>query len=132
MESKKNLVHYEAAPNSERQTNPLKGVPENWIDLINTQFKKCPLCKRPDRTINRWHLYYAHKIKLRNIESIWNEEIKPITEGVRPKGHASYSQNSLRTTERAYLKESLFPLVQNHLNLYNQLVNAKEGIDSHD
>ena len=65
---------------SRRENNPLRGVPNIWCDLINTQVKPCPICKKKGVVTNRWHLKYHHQISLPHINKIWREQICPITE----------------------------------------------------
>jgi hypothetical protein len=63
-----------------KKKNPLKGVPSNWIELINTQYKKCPKCG--DKLTNRFHLLYKHGYRLKHVSKIWREEILPVTENL--------------------------------------------------
>ena len=61
-----------------RHPNGLRGVPNSWSELINTQVQPCPKChKKKGATTNRWHLKYYHKIELKHINATWREEICP-------------------------------------------------------
>lgn len=60
--------------------NTLRGIPNSWVKLINSQYKRCPLCKENDKysSANRWHLKYKHNISLPNVLRIWRSEILPL------------------------------------------------------
>lgn len=61
------------------QKNGLRGVPNNWCKLVNTQVKPCPKCKRMGVVTSRWHLKYVHGEELPHINAVWRKDIIPIT-----------------------------------------------------
>ena len=93
--------------------NSLKGVPGNWSELINSQYKKCPACK--GKTTNRWHLFYAHGIKLEPVTRIWREKILPITDT----DNRSIAK-TLKLSEREFNRYILEDIISHHLELYNE------------
>ena len=67
-------------PKVERNPNLLKGVPNSWSQLINTQFTPCPKCNTKGIICSSLHMKYNHGIDLKPIYEIWKEDICSITE----------------------------------------------------
>jgi len=94
---------------SSKVCNSLKGMPNDWANLINSQYKKCPKC--PKKITDRWHLLYAHGIRLKPIIKIWKEEILPITNLDN-----TNKARQLLLTERQYNNGLLTEIVKKHWN----------------
>jgi len=89
--------------------NTLYGVPNSWVELINTQFKKCPLCTDKYTLASSWHLKYKHSIMIPNVMSIWRKEILPITTDEKMK--------------RVEICMKLGPIIDNCLTTIKSLLN---------
>ncbi len=63
-----------------KRMNWLRGVPNSWSKLVNTQVTPCPACNKPGVICSSWHLKYVHRINIKNIFWIWRMEICPIVE----------------------------------------------------
>ena len=102
------------------ETNGLRGVPNNWCELINTMVKPCPDCNIKGTVTSRWHLLTKHKIWLPHVNYVWKQNILPITqEEVRKtidgkKGRITVTRPRDRESIRATLK----PLIQKHIESY--------------
>jgi len=94
-----------------KKLNPLKGVPRTWVELINTQCKKCPKCG--DKLTNRFHLLYKHGYRLKNVSKIWREEILTITEDTE-----TMQKRIDGLTIREYNKIKLTEVIDKHLKDY--------------
>lgn len=84
----------------ERPLNSLKGVPDKWVDLIRSQYKRCPAC--PDKITHPWHLKYKHAIKTKHIIKIWKDEILPVAESNRTRDE---KRSILSDTTDDYLQQ---------------------------
>ena len=91
-----------------RAINGLRGVPSNFCQLINSQSKPCPICKKKEVVASAWHMKYAHNIPVTHINKIWKEEITPITE-----------DTSLKRSE---IPKILEPVIQNHLDQLQEAI----------
>jgi len=107
---------------SRRENNPLRGVPNIWCDLINTQVKPCPICKKKGVVTNRWHLKYHHQINLPHINKIWREQICPITEIRYKEVTNKWGQTEVKKIKRREIAEKIQNIVKQHLLDYNQKV----------
>ena len=107
---------------SRRENNPLRGVPNIWCDLINTQVKPCPICKKKGVVTNRWHLKYHHQISLPHINKIWREQICPITEIRYKEVTNKWGQTEVKKIKRREIAEKIQNIVKQHLLDYNQKV----------
>jgi len=105
-EQRKARVHVTEKLPILREKNGLRGVPNSFCDLINTQTKQCPKCKEKGTITNAWHLKYKHGVQITNINRIWRTEILPITENER--------------NNRLEVKKIVEPIILNHLNVHNQ------------
>jgi uncharacterized protein (DUF2249 family) len=94
----------------EKTPNTLRGVPKSWIDLVNSQFKPCPLCKKKGQLTSRWHLKYKHNIILRNVLNIWKNDIIPVS--------------TKKNLTRIEIHQELKPIITKHLKDYEQMVGA--------
>lgn len=65
-------------PQRIKNSNPLTGVPKEWIELVNAQYQMYVRCQ--NKTTNPWHMWYKHKIRVPNVLKIWREEVLTITE----------------------------------------------------
>ena len=111
----RNGISIENEARAEKVVNKLRGVPNTWVDLVNTQFKRCPLCSDQKRTADRWHIKYKHHIDLPNVLRIWRNEIIPISSDVN--------------LTRVEIKERLEPIIEDHLNTFWQMMsNEKDDI----
>jgi hypothetical protein len=95
---------------TEKRINTLKGIPNQWIELINTQYKTCPICKQKGQTAHRWHMKYKHKIILPNILAIWAKEILPISTD--------------KNNSREEINYIITPVIEQHLNSFKQAVQS--------
>jgi hypothetical protein len=110
-EARKIREPFEDLKEKEKKINPLKGVPSTWIELVNTQCKKCPKCK--DKLTNRFHLLYKHGFRLKHISRIWREEILPVTEDTERKRKEIDGM-----TIREFNKIQLTNIIDKHLKDY--------------
>ena len=104
----------------EKTKNPLKGVPGNWTELVNSQYRKCPKCQM--KTTNRWHLLYAHGIRLKLVTKIWQEEVLTITEVDNRK-----EAKILMLTIREYNSYRLDNMIKFYLEEYKCAMTALVG-----
>ncbi len=91
-----------------KNPNPLRGIPNNWCQLLKTQLRPCPKChaQGKNKITTSWHMKYAHKIDIKPTRKIWREEIKPLT---------SESEGK----ERKSIIKTLEPLIDEHIKRYN-------------
>jgi hypothetical protein len=99
--------------------NALRGVPNTWCELINTQVKPCPLCNEKGKVTNRWHLKYYHQITLPHVNKIWREEIVPITKVKYREKTDRYGRVREEIIPRDEIKEKVGPVIEKHLQDYN-------------
>jgi hypothetical protein len=101
------------------KTNALRGVPNTWCELINTQVKLCPTCNEKGKVTNRWHLKYYHHITLPHVNKIWREEIIPITKVKYREKTDRYGRIWEEIISRNEIKEKISPFIEKHLQDYN-------------
>jgi len=100
--------------------NGLRGVPNNWCELVNTMVKPCPSCNRVGVVTSGWHLLAKHRIKLVHINYIWKKEILPITAGE----YEDENEGDLETTLKALSRNRLEirgmvkPIIQRYIRAY--------------
>ena len=97
----------------------MRGVPKEWIELVNSQTRKCPKCNLPGKVTDRWHLFYKHQLKLPHINKIWREDICPVTEAQECELVLS---NGNRIPGRLRKKELVKPVIRKHLEEYNKCI----------
>lgn len=51
--------------------NYLRGIPNDWCQILKQQFSLCPVCKENIR--NEYHLSTIHGIDIHNYNEIWTE-----------------------------------------------------------
>jgi len=51
--------------------NYLRGIPNDWCQILKQQFSLCPMCK--DNIRNEYHLSTAHGIDIHTYNEIWTE-----------------------------------------------------------
>ena len=90
------------------EANGLRGVPNSFCQLINSQVKPCQLCCEKGTISSAWHMKYAHGIPVIHINKIWEEEILPITE------NSSFHRNKIT--------KLLEPAIQKHLDYYQEAI----------
>jgi hypothetical protein len=103
------------------QKNGLRGVPNNWSELVNTMVRPCPGCKEKGVVTSRWHLLTKHKIYLPHVNYIWKKEILPVTleeveehvEGI----YGEYTRTRLR--KRKEIRDIVKPIIAKHVEDYN-------------
>ena len=66
-----------------KHENKIKGVPKEWIDLVNYQTKICPLCGKRDKIMSPWHLKYYHGHEVKKVNTIWRKEICPLSTSIK-------------------------------------------------
>ena len=93
--------------------NGLKGIPNNWCELVNTMVRPCPYCKKAGVVTSRWHLWVKHRIRLPHVNYIWRREILPISLGVSQR----LGPNDPRG-ERQVIRDTAKPIIQRHLTDY--------------
>ena len=87
-----------------KRLNWLRGVPNTWCKLVNTQVTPCIKCKRPGIVCTSWHLKYAHQVTVKPILKIWEQDICPIVEECK-KNPQEEVQKILEETINIYLNE---------------------------
>jgi len=98
----------ERLPNMQ-QINGLRGVPNKFCELINSQVKPCQLCLKKGVISSAWHMKYAHGVPILHINRIWKDEILPITEDI--------------SLNRSKINKLLEPMIQKHLNYLQEATN---------
>ena len=116
---RKNFETISAFYPSIKRKNGLRGVPNGWCTLINTQVKPCPKCKEPGTITNRWHLKYYHGQKLPHINTIWREEICPITEQ-EEEIKLKNGTKIIKPIQRTKIRNLVEPLIQKHISDYKK------------
>ena len=91
-----------------KKLNGLRGVPNTFCKLLNTQVKPCPRCIKKGEVTSPWHLKYSHGIQITHVNKIWKEEILPITEDL--------------SIKRQEIAERIGPIIQNHLLQYDKAI----------
>ncbi len=92
----------------EKKTKLLRGVPNSWCRLINTQVTRCPECTGSWKMCTSWHMKYAHGIEIRNVRKVWREEICKIT------------RLSREEISRERIQEMLSPILEEHLDKFEK------------
>ena len=87
-----------------KEKNGLRGVPNNFCELLNTQVRPCPKCRKKGEVTSPWHLKYSHGISITHVNKIWKDEILPITEDL--------------SLKRQEILEEVEPIIQKHLMNY--------------
>jgi len=100
----------------EKLLNTLRGIPNSWIDLINSQYRRCPLCRDKDKfySANRWHLKYKHDISLPSVLKVWRTEILPIVEDMK--------------LSKAQVKELVTPIIKERLHDFHNSTNSDKNL----
>ena len=52
-------------------TNLLRGIPNDWCEILRQQFKLCPTCRTCTR--NAFHMKTKHDIELISYKDIWDD-----------------------------------------------------------
>ena len=55
----------------QKTPNYLRGIPNNWCQILKQQFSLCPVCK--DRIRSEYHLSAVHNIDITNCGEIWTK-----------------------------------------------------------
>ncbi len=115
--------HFCSIPSSKsvKCENGLRGVPNIWCKLVNTQVRPCPICKKPGVTTDRWHLKYHHCWELPHINRIWKDEILPISRMKIPIMNKD-GRYTTRLISRQKICEMLTPIIKQHLANYNEVI----------
>ena len=104
-------------PNLSRK-NGMRGVPNNWCELVNTMVKPCPGCKTKGVITSRIHLLSHHGIQLPHVNDIWKKEILPISQQIIEK--TIYRQKMKITItkprERESIRTALKSTIQKHID----------------
>lgn len=103
------------------QKNGLRGVPNNWCKLVNTQVRPCPKCKRIGVVTGRWHLKYVHGEELPHINAVWRKDIVPITL-VTEKTINQNGRSRLVTISREDVRGQIEPVIARHLEKYQEVM----------
>ena len=90
-----------------RKPNLLRGLPNSWCRLINTQIRPCPKCKTKGTITSSWHLKYAHNQDVKHIQKIWKEELNPIVE---------------KEEKRDIITTIMKSIIEKHLEEYNRAI----------
>jgi len=103
--------------------NGLRGVPNNWSDLVNTMVKPCPACDMKGVVTSRWHLLTKHKIRLPHVNYIWKQNILPVTqEEFRKTIYKKGGKITIITPQdRNTIRSTLKPLIQQHIDDYYEV-----------
>lgn len=104
-----------------RRINGMRGVPNEWCKLINTQVRPCPRCKEAGVVTDRWHLKYVHKKELQHVNAIWRNEICPITQSMR-QIQINEDTKIMRPMKRWKIRRLVEPIIQRHLKDYNEAI----------
>ncbi len=99
--------------------NGLRGVPNTWCKLINSQVRPCISCKEKNAVTDRWHLKYHHNVELPHINSIWRKEICPITES-KEKFTDLFGRIRMKPLKRQRIFRTLQPIIVKHLENYEK------------
>ena len=67
-EARKDRRRPELIPKTERP-NYLRGIPNDWCQILKQQFSICPICKNNIRS--EFHMSAAHNIDLHSCKEIW-------------------------------------------------------------
>lgn len=118
-EQRKEYAQISACFPKRKLKNGLRGVPNSWCTLVNTQAKPCVKCKKPGVVTNSWHLKYHHNKELSHINTIWRKVICPITEQEEEK-ELRDGTKIRRLLKRSKIKEMVEPLILNHLSNYRR------------
>ena len=118
---RKNFNPVSAFFSSSKKKNGLRGVPNSWCTLVNTQVKPCLKCKKPGVVTNRWHLKYQHNKELKHVNAIWRNEICPVTEQEEEK-ELKDGTKIRRKIQRSKIKKIVEPLILKHINNYKTAI----------
>jgi hypothetical protein len=89
----------------QKKVNLLRGVPNTWCTLLDTQVALCPKCTRPRRLFTSWHMKYAHGVEVRNVKKVWRDEI------------CKFTRLKKDTITRKEIEEKVGPIIQKHLDI---------------
>jgi len=116
--------------------NGLRGVPNNWCELVNTMVKPCPKCKTKGIVTSRWHLLTEHRVRLPHINYIWKKDILPISLGEvkeRRQGRDG-PYIKVKRKKRQDIRQVVKPIIEKHLQdyytVYGKLVAQGVGLDN--
>ena len=102
--------------------NKLKGVPKEWVELVNLQTRMCPFCKRPSQAANPWHLKYWHNIEVKHVMSLWQKEICPLSEDIAKKSGNRRKADSRSRVKIEEARQELHNLVKSQLQKQKALL----------
>ena len=88
--------------------NFMRGVPNTWCTLVNTETTPCPKCKKPGILCTSLHMKYAHRIEITSVYKIWKNEICPITD-------------SERKISREGIKKRLETIIQRRIEIFEEV-----------
>ena len=92
----------------QKKVNLLRGVPNTWCRLLDTQVALCPKCTRPTRLFTSWHMKYAHGVEIRNVKKVWRDEI------------CKFTRLKKETITRKEIEEKVGPIIQKHLDVFEE------------
>ena len=115
-EERKKKVGVSTKKRLQKKPNLLRGVPNTWCKLLDTQVALCPKCTRPRKLLTSWHIKYAHGIEVRNVKRIWREEI------------CKFTRLKKETITREEIEKKVGPIIQQHLDIFEK---ARTKIFSH-
>ena len=107
-QQRKNSEEIEPHIQIEKKINLLRGVPNTWCELINTQMRQCPKWRQPGRICTSWHMKYAHREEIKPVLKLWREEISPIIE-------------EMKKQPRGKIKQKIEPIIEKHLKIFEEI-----------
>ena len=116
-----------------KHENKMKGVPKEWIDLVNYQTKICPLCGKRDKIMSPWHLKYYHGHEVKKVNTVWRKEICPLSTSIKRlmklrtkiKNETGNLEKSLHCKIHE-VRKKIYERINSHLDRYEALLKREK------